>query len=113
MTERQIELSMASAARRWPLHAMEVVHRVGVIYPGETIVWVGAASAHRAAAFNACEFVMDFLKVAAPFWKREQDRSGSWRWVEARGSDQERARRWGLQTGVADSEVLLGEGSAA
>ncbi|MEE4277647.1 MAG: molybdenum cofactor biosynthesis protein MoaE [Halieaceae bacterium] len=107
MTERQIEASMDSAARRWPLRAMEVVHRVGLLEPGETIVWVGAASAHRAAAFNACEFVMDFLKIAAPFWKRERDRDGRWQWVEARDADLQRARRWGLGTSADEAATYI------
>jgi molybdopterin synthase catalytic subunit len=95
MTERQIEATLASAERRWPVRRLAVVHRVGHIRPGEAIVWVASAAAHRAAAFSACEFVMDYLKVSAPLWKRERDRQGSWRWVEARGRDTERAKRWG------------------
>jgi len=95
MTERQIEATLASAERRWPVRRLAVVHRVGHIRPGEAIVWVGSAAAHRAAAFSACEFVMDYLNVSAPLWKRERDRAGAWHWVEARGRDRERARRWG------------------
>jgi len=96
MTERSIDAMVGSAARRWPLLAVQVVHRVGVLAPGETIVWLAVAAAHRAAAFAAGEYLMDYLKIAAPFWKRERDASGTWRWVEARSSDDERARRWGI-----------------
>lgn len=96
MTERAIEAMVGSAARRWPLLAVQVVHRVGTLVPGETIVWLAVAAAHRAAAFSAAEYLMDYLKIAAPFWKRERDASGAWHWVEARSSDDERARRWGI-----------------
>lgn len=96
MTEACIEDMMRSAARRWPVQAAQVVHRVGTLRPGEPIVWLAVASAHRAAAFNACEYLMDYLKVAAPLWKREQDQDGVWHWVEARARDQERSRRWGI-----------------
>jgi molybdopterin synthase catalytic subunit len=96
MTEASIHETMHSAARRWPLQACEVVHRVGELLPGDPIVWVAAAAAHRAAAFSACEFVMDYLKVAAPLWKRERDLRGDWHWVAAKSRDQLRARRWGL-----------------
>lgn len=95
MTERSIEDTLHSAARRWPLERAEVVHRVGELLPGDPIVWVGVVARHRAAAFSACEFVMDYLKVLAPLWKRECDSSGNWRWVEARPRDTERAGRWG------------------
>ncbi|MEM1188051.1 MAG: molybdenum cofactor biosynthesis protein MoaE [Pseudomonadota bacterium] len=94
MTEERIGAMMRSAASRWPVCAMEVVHRVGRILPRETIVWVAASSAHRAAAFSACEFVMDYLKVGAPLWKRERDTGGNWHWVQARESDHERRNRW-------------------
>jgi molybdopterin synthase catalytic subunit len=96
MTERSILSMMESAARRWPVQAMSAVHRVGELAPGEPIVWLGVAAAHRAAAFSACEYLMDYLKVAAPLWKRERDRSGAWHWVTARAQDGERARRWGV-----------------
>lgn len=96
MTERSIEAMVGSAARRWPLLGVQVVHRVGVLAPGDTIVWLAVAAAHRAAAFAAGEYLMDYLKIAAPFWKRERDAGGVWRWVAARRSDDERARRWGI-----------------
>ena len=66
MTESSIRDTMDSAARRWPVQAASVVHRVGELQPGDPIVWVAVASAHRAAAFSACEFIMDYLKVSAP-----------------------------------------------
>jgi molybdopterin synthase catalytic subunit len=96
MTERSIEAMVRSAARRWPLLAVQVVHRVGLLAPGETIVWLAVAAAHRAAAFAGGEYLMDYLKIAAPFWKRERDASGTWHWVEARSSDDQRAQRWGI-----------------
>ena len=96
MTERAIEAMIGSAARRWPVLAAQVVHRVGTLAPGETIVWLAVAAAHRAAAFSAAEYLMDYLKIAAPFWKRERDASGTWHWVAARSSDDERAQRWGI-----------------
>ena len=104
MTERSIEAMIGSAARRWPVLAVQVVHRVGTLAPGETIVWLAVAAAHRAAAFSAAEYLMDYLKIAAPFWKRERDASGTWHWVEARSSDDERAQRWGI-TGPGSAGV--------
>ena len=93
MTEKSITEILAQAADRWSLEAAAVVHRVGVLRPGEQIVWVGVASPHRGAAFSACEFIMDYLKTRAPFWKRERGPDGA-RWVEARTGDDERAARW-------------------
>lgn len=93
MTERSIAGIMQQAAARWPLLAASVVHRVGRLQPGEQIVWVGVASAHREAAFSACEFVMDYLKNQAPFWKKEAGPGGE-QWVEAHAADEERAARW-------------------
>ena len=92
MTESSIRDILAQAAGRWPLLNAGVVHRVGALRPGEQIVWVGVASAHREAAFGACEFVMDYLKTRAPFWKRELGEEGAV-WVDARESDTERAKR--------------------
>lgn len=94
MTERAIQATMVAAAKRWPLQTASVVHRVGELDPGDPIVWVGVASAHRAAAFAACEYIMDFLKVSATLWKRECDLEGRWRWVDARSSDEQAAQRW-------------------
>lgn len=104
MTEGRIEAMVASAERRWPIQAAQVVHRVGVLAPGEPIVWVAVASAHRAAAFSACEFIMDYLKVSAPLWKREQNLDGQWAWVEARERDDDRARRWGSASGISGEQ---------
>ena len=93
MTEQSLRAIALEAAERWPLQAVTVVHRVGRLEPGAQIVWVGCAAAHRGEAFEACEFLMDYLKTRAPFWKRE---SGDWgeSWVEARQADDQRAERW-------------------
>ena len=93
MTEREIESHVEEAAKRWPLLGTTVIHRVGTLKPGERIVLVITASSHRGAAFEACEFLMDYLKTRAPFWKRE-DREGESTWVEARISDANAAKRW-------------------
>ena len=81
------------AEQRWPLLKLEVLHRIGALEPGEPIVFVAAASAHRQAAFDACAFVMDYLKTRAPFWKKESTSEGS-RWVDGRDSDHAAADRW-------------------
>jgi molybdopterin synthase catalytic subunit len=93
MTEKSIQKILQEATNRWPLLAASVVHRVGRLGPGDQIVWVGAASAHREAAFSACEFLMDYLKTKAPFWKKELGPHGE-HWVDARSMDNERASRW-------------------
>ncbi|MFT4825282.1 MAG: molybdopterin synthase catalytic subunit [Halioglobus sp.] len=93
MTQKSIVEILEEAAARWPLLSASVVHRVGLLQPGDPIVWVGAASPHREAAFNACAFVMDYLKTRAPFWKKEVGPEGS-QWVEARSSDESQAERW-------------------
>ncbi|MBI1906306.1 MAG: molybdopterin synthase catalytic subunit MoaE [Rhodocyclales bacterium] len=93
MTERALEEIVAEARQRWKLEALRVVHRVGRLEPGDRIVFVGVASAHRGEAFAACEFVMDYLKTRAPFWKREETPEGA-RWVDARDSDDSAAARW-------------------
>lgn len=94
MTEKALGKIIVEAEQRWPLLRLEILHRVGRLEPGEPIVFVGAASAHREAAFNACRFVMDYLKTRAPFWKKEDTAEGA-RWVEGRASDQAAAQRWG------------------
>ncbi|MCQ4347644.1 molybdopterin synthase catalytic subunit MoaE [Pseudomonas stutzeri] len=94
MTEKALAGIVEQARARWPLLGVSVVHRVGRLLPGEPIVFVGIASAHRQAAFEACAFVMDYLKTRAPFWKREDTADGA-RWVGARASDSEAAERWG------------------
>lgn len=93
MTENSLRAILDDAAQRWSVLAATVVHRVGLLAVGEPIVWVGISSAHRGDAFAACEYVMDFLKTRAPFWKKEHGEAGS-RWLEARVSDSERAQRW-------------------
>lgn len=93
MTEKALEEVCAQADSRWNLIDMVVVHRVGALVPGDRIVLVGVASAHRGEAFAACEFIMDYLKTRAPFWKREDTPTGA-RWVEARASDDSAAERW-------------------
>ncbi|WP_461482351.1 molybdenum cofactor biosynthesis protein MoaE [Porticoccus sp.] len=94
MTEASLQQTAAQATARWPLIDIRIVHRIGKLTPGEQIVFVGVSSAHRAAAFGACEFIMDVLKTSAPFWKKELHRDGRGHWVEAKDSDQQRAERW-------------------
>ena len=94
MTERAIAGVVAEAERRWPLLGCTVVHRVGRMAPGENIVLVLAASAHRAAALEATAFLIDWLKTKAPFWKQETFVDGSATWVEARETDDAAAARW-------------------
>ena len=93
MTERQLEKIDAEAHRRWPLEASLIVHRYGRLEPGEPIVLTITASAHRQAAFDSCNFLMDWLKTEAPFWKREEGADGE-RWVAAREDDDEARERW-------------------
>ena len=93
MTEKALENIVAEARARWDVMDILVVHRVGELRPTEQIVLVAVAGAHRGEAFAACEFVMDYLKTRAPFWKKEQTAQGA-RWVEARESDDEAAQRW-------------------
>jgi molybdopterin synthase catalytic subunit len=93
MTERELERIEAEAKQRWPLIASLVIHRYGRMLPGDRIVLVVTASAHRAAAFEACEFLMDYLKTKAPFWKQEETPDGP-RWVAADASDDQAASRW-------------------
>jgi molybdopterin synthase catalytic subunit len=93
MTEKALEGIVAEARARWDVIDILIVHRVGEIRPTEQIVLVAVAGAHRGEAFAACEFVMDYLKTRAPFWKQEQTPQGA-RWVEARESDDQAAERW-------------------
>ena len=93
MTERELERIETEAQRRWPLLASLIIHRYGRLEPGERIVLVATASAHRAAAFESCEFLMDYLKTKAPFWKQEETPQGP-RWVAAEASDDAAAARW-------------------
>lgn len=94
MTETELEGIEAEAQTRWPLEGTLIVHRVGELRPGDNIVLVITASAHRGAAFAAAEFLMDYLKTRAPFWKKEADGAGQGRWVDARDCDTSAADRW-------------------
>ncbi|WP_085717933.1 molybdopterin synthase catalytic subunit MoaE [Pseudomonas sp. B28(2017)] len=93
MTERSLQNIIDNAKARWPLRAVEIVHRIGPLSISEPIVFVGVSSAHRQAAFEACAFIMDYLKTDAPFWKREDVACGA-RWVDARDSDRSAVARW-------------------
>ena len=93
MTEKSLIAIVSEARQRWSLQGVRIVHRVGRLLAGDQIVLVIAASAHRQDAFDACAFLMDYLKTRAPFWKHEETDQGA-RWVTARDSDDEAARRW-------------------
>jgi len=93
MTEREIARHVDEAERRWPLLGVTVIHRIGRLVPGENIVLVAVASAHRGAAFEVTEFLVDYLKTRAPFWKQEV-RGSAVSWVEAKESDETAAARW-------------------
>jgi molybdopterin synthase catalytic subunit len=94
MTERALARIAAEACARWPLTGCTVIHRVGRLVPGDPIVLVLTASAHRAAALESCAFLIDWLKTKAPFWKREEFAGGAARWVEARAEDDAAAAKW-------------------
>lgn len=94
MTEKALTDIVQEAESRWPLLGCRVIHRVGRLLPGERIVLVAVAASHRGEAFQACEFIMDYLKTRAPFWKKESTPQGG-RWVDARDSDDAAALRWG------------------
>lgn len=93
MTQSSILRILEQAKDRWALDGATVIHRIGKLQPGDRIVWVGCASRHRGNAFQACEFIMDYLKYRAPFWKKEHTDEGDF-WVEARHSDEAAAQRW-------------------
>jgi molybdopterin synthase catalytic subunit len=99
MTERALGRIAAEAEARWPLTGCTVIHRVGRILPGEPIVLVLTASAHRAAALESCAFLIDWLKTKAPFWKREEFADGDARWVAAKNEDDAAAARWQVKGG--------------
>jgi molybdopterin synthase catalytic subunit len=101
MAEEEIARHVAEAERRWPLLGVTVIHRYGRLVPGDNIVLVVTASAHRAAAFAAADFLMDYLKTRAPFWKQEE-RAGATAWVDAKDADDAAAERW-EQTGRRDA----------
>ena len=96
MTEASIEAMIDEAHKRFDFFQAHVIHRVGVLQPADQIVMVAVTSAHRGESFKACEFLMDYLKTQAPFWKKEETPSGS-QWVDARVSDDEALARWGIQ----------------
>jgi len=96
MTERAIEVMIDEAARRFDIRGARVIHRVGPLQALEQIVLVAVSSSHRGQAFQACEFLMDYLKTQAPFWKKEHSPEGA-RWVDARVSDDQALTRWGIQ----------------
>ncbi len=100
MTERAIEAMVDEAFKRFQIRAARVIHRVGRLEPKDQIVLVAVTSAHRGQAFQACEFLMDYLKTQAPFWKKEQTPEGA-RWVDARVADDAAAARWGLASANA------------
>lgn len=93
MTERALEEIGQQAWQRWALQGIRIIHRIGYMTPGDPIVRVSVASAHRRDAFEACDFIMDYLKTRAPFWKKEHARNGDY-WVRERASDQQDANRW-------------------
>jgi molybdopterin synthase catalytic subunit len=98
MTERSIEAMIDMALQRFDIRAARVIHRVGLLQPQDQIVLVAVSSAHRGQSFQACEFLMDYLKTEAPFWKKETTPEGA-RWVDARVSDDDALRRWGITPG--------------
>lgn len=96
MTEKSIQAMVQQAQQRFDIHASRIVHRVGLMHPTDQIVMVAVTSAHRGQSFQACEFLMDYLKTQAPFWKKEVTPAGA-RWVDARVSDDQALRRWGIE----------------
>ncbi|MEQ1616013.1 MAG: molybdenum cofactor biosynthesis protein MoaE [Hyphomicrobiaceae bacterium] len=94
MTERELERVEALAHARWPLQGTRIIHRVGSLKPGDDIVLVVTLSAHRQSAFEAAEFLMDYLKTSAPFWKKEVGADGVGSWVDAREADDAAVKRW-------------------
>ena len=108
MTERAIEAMIDVALQRFDIRAARVIHRVGVLKPLDQIVLVAVTSGHRGQAFQACEFLMDYLKTQAPFWKKETTPQGE-RWVDARVSDDAALRRWGIEAGNAAPTVPAGD----
>lgn len=96
MTEKAIEAMIDEAHRRFDIFGARVIHRIGVLQPADQIVLVAVTSAHRGESFKACEFLMDYLKTRAPFWKKEQTATTA-QWVDARVSDDEALAKWGIQ----------------
>lgn len=111
MTEKALEQIEAAARERWDLLGVTIVHRVGLLQPLDQIVLVAVSSAHRGNAFAACEFIMDYLKSEAPFWKKEATPEGA-RWVDARVSDDAALRRWGIESFNAEkAQATAGAGT--
>jgi molybdopterin synthase catalytic subunit len=96
MTEKSISAMMDEAKKRFDIFSARVIHRVGLLHPEDQIVFVAVTSAHRGESFKACEFLMDYLKTQAPFWKKEVTPEGA-RWVDARVSDDQALARWGIE----------------
>ncbi len=93
MTEKALDAIVAEARGRWDIYGVRIIHRVGRLVPGDRIVFVAVAASHRGEAFAACEFIMDYLKTRAPFWKKEETAAGG-HWVDSRESDDHAAGRW-------------------
>ncbi len=104
MTEKAIEAIIDEAYRRFDIFAARVIHRVGLLQPADQIVLVAVTSAHRGESFRACEFLMDYLKTQAPFWKKEQTANGA-QWVDARVSDDAALARWGIVLNNANAST--------
>ncbi|AYA39725.1 molybdopterin synthase catalytic subunit MoaE [Xenorhabdus nematophila] len=105
MTEKMLQKIADEARQRWPVQRITIIHRIGELYPGDEIVFVGVTSSHRNMAFTAAEFMMDYLKTKAPFWKKESLAEGE-RWVEIKQHDQEAANRWQSITGNESAETI-------
>ena len=105
MTERALEGIASDAARRWDLDGIRIIHRVGRLLPEEPIVLVAVTSRHRGDAFRACEFLIDYLKTRAPFWKKEENDKAGARWVGARASDDDAAARWNPQRSETETNA--------
>jgi molybdopterin synthase catalytic subunit len=104
MTEKSIEAMIDEAFARFDLYAARVIHRIGPLQPLDQIVMVAVTSAHRGESFQACEFLMDYLKTQAPFWKKEQTPEGA-RWVDARVSDEAALAKWGIEVSNLNSDT--------
>ena len=105
MTEKALEDIVAQAKARWPIVDALVIHRIGPLQPLDQVVLVAVSSAHRAEAFTACEFIIDYLKTAAPFWKRESTSQGA-RWVDARDTDEQALAKWHIARGEEGEEAI-------
>jgi molybdopterin synthase catalytic subunit len=105
MTEKSIQAMLTQAQEKFDIYAARVIHRVGLLQPEDQIVMVAVTSAHRGMSFQACEFLMDYLKTQAPFWKKEVTPEGA-RWVDARVSDDQALARWGIALSNSPSHPL-------